>query len=228
MNIIQGETMFKKMIDTLKGLTRSASPFDPSQLGDPIALQTAWSPAKSGGANFRTHKLVETNRGRMEFRPSIFAYLFYSIFFLIGLGLVIGFSVSQFSSGEFSFKMETVMPMLIGVVFAAVGGAMLYFGTKPIVFDGHKKFFWKGRVNPDHVANRSTIKDFASFKDIHALQLISEYCRGNKSSYYSYELNLVLQNGSRINVVDHGSRSKLRADAEKLASFLGKPVWDAT
>ena len=63
---------------------------------------------------------------------------------------------------------------------------------------------------------------------IHALQLVSEHVRGNKSSYWSYELNLVLGDGSRINVVDHGNLDQLRADAQTLAGFLNKPVWDAT
>ncbi len=51
---------------------------------------------------------------------------------------------------------------------------------------------------------------------------------GNKSSYYSYELNLVLDDGSRINVVDHGNLDRLRGDAQTLSRFLDKPVWDAT
>ncbi len=50
---------------------------------------------------------------------------------------------------------------------------------------------------------------------------------GNKSSYYSYELNLVLNDGSRINVVDHGNLKRLRSDTQTLSQFLGKPVWDA-
>ena len=38
---------------------------------------------------------------------------------------------------------------------------------------------------------------------------------------------LVLQDGRRLNVVDHGNREQLRADAATLARFLGKPLWDA-
>ena len=68
---------------------------------------------------------------------------------------------------------------------------------------------------------------FAKLDSIHALQLISEYCRGNKSSYYSYELNLVMEDGSRMNVVDHGNQAKLREDAQTLSTFLDKPAWDA-
>ena len=62
---------------------------------------------------------------------------------------------------------------------------------------------------------------------VHALQIIREYVRGNKSSYYSYELNLILKDGSRKNVVDHGSIKQLQKDAQTLGQFLGIPVWDA-
>ena len=60
-----------------------------------------------------------------------------------------------------------------------------------------------------------------------ALQLIREYVRGNKSSYYSYELNLICSDGSRINIVDHGALRKLREDAVLLAEYLSVPIWDA-
>jgi len=77
------------------------------------------------------------------------------------------------------------------------------------------------------VFDKKTLPYFAKLEDIHALQLISEYCGGNDGSYYSYELNLVLENGKRINVVDHGNKNKLRKEANNLSAFLAKPVWDA-
>jgi len=54
--------------------------------------------------------------------------------------------------------------------------------------------------------------EFTALEDIHALQLISEYFRGGGSLYDCYELNLVLENGKRINVVSHGDEDKLRED----------------
>ena len=60
-----------------------------------------------------------------------------------------------------------------------------------------------------------------------ALQLLSEHVSGNDSSYYSYELNLVLEDGRRLSVVDHGDCEQLREDAQLLSQLLGKPVWDA-
>ena len=62
---------------------------------------------------------------------------------------------------------------------------------------------------------------------VRALQLLPELVRGDKSSYYSYELNLVLSDGTRRNVVDHGSLAKLREDAAQLSARLNLPIWDA-
>ncbi len=211
-------------MEKLQSLPVTRKIFDLSQSGDPVALQTEWTPAKKGGTNFQTQKLVEININRIEFKATNGAIAIYILFALMGLMTAIAFLL-KLSSGLFNAVM--IMPLLVGLIFAIVGGCWLYFGTAPIVFDKYKGFFWKGRRSPDEESDRKEIKYFVALEDIHALQLISEYCGGDKSLYYSYELNLVLKNGSRINVVDHANLVKLREDAQTLSAFLGKPVWDA-
>ena len=220
--------MLQAWLKKLGSPGNNSVPFDPSRLGDPVASQTAWTPAKGGGANFRTQKLVVVNSYRIEFRASIEAKIFYAIFLLAGLAMIIGLSYSRFSRGTFQFNADTIMPLLIGAVFAAIGGAMLYFGTRPVVFDKMRGCFWKGRTPPNEVIDHTALKHYSEFNRIHALQIVSELCRGKNSSYYSYELNLVLADGQRVNIVDHGNLKKLREDAKTLAEFLGKPLWDAT
>jgi hypothetical protein len=165
---------------------------------------------------------------RVEFRPTLFAKLFYGSFFITGLAVIVAFVYPNIKNGWFALDADVIFPALFGAVFLIAGGLMYYFGSKPIVFDGRKMYFWKGHKVPDIYRQSSKIETGTSFSYIHAIQIISEYCGGNKNSYYSYELNLVLEDMTRINVVDHGSIDKLRLDAEKLARFLGKPVWDAT
>jgi hypothetical protein len=65
-----------------------------------------------------------------------------------------------------------------------------------------------------------------SLHDVRAIQLIREYVRGDKSSYYSYELNLACGDASRLNVTDHASLRVIRADAALLGRYLFIPVWD--
>jgi len=219
--------MFKKIMQKLQGLANRRDAFDPSRFDDPIAMQTEWTPAKSDGASFRTHKLVRVDFNRLEFRASMGAKLFYLVFLLAGVAMSIGFSASKLSRGAFSFDIDTIMPVLIGLFFAIVGGCLFYFGTVPIVFDKSNGSFWKGWKAPNQAFDKKTLKHYVKLEKIHALQLISEYCRGNKSSYYSYELNLVLKDGKRVNVIDHGNQKTLKEDAATLATFLRKPLWDA-
>ncbi|NOX46536.1 MAG: hypothetical protein GXO89_06110, partial [Chlorobi bacterium] len=164
---------------------------------------------------------------RIEFKASWGAKLFYGIFILVGFWAMIFFSYKKIESGDFGMNTESLFPILIGLGFSIAGGAMLYFGTKPIVFDKRNKSFWKGRKSPNMVYDKEELKAFIKLEDIHAIQLISEYISGKKSSYYSYELNLVLKDARRSNVIDHGNDSAIRSNANILSRFLDVPVWDA-
>jgi len=220
--------MFKKIIQTIRRLSIRPVPIDPSRYDDPVARTTSFSPAKSGGASFGTHKLVEAAAHRFEFRASLGARIFYLAFLLIGIVVIIGVSYQLTTKETISFSVDTVLPFVIGGVFTVAGGFLYYFGTQPIVFDKHSGHFWKGRADPNLAFNKDSIKTWTQLEHIRVLQLICEYCSGNKSSYYSYELNLVLNDGERINVVDHGNLKKIRDDANTLSDFLAKPLWDAT
>jgi hypothetical protein len=111
---------------------------------------------------------------------------------------------------------------LAGLLFAGAGAYMLWSGTQPIVFDRAQGLFWKGWSAPQPGAGLRV-----ELTAIHALQIISEYC-GGKTRFYSYELNLVLKDGERVNVVDHGDMKRLRAEGATLARYLGVPLWDPT
>ena len=205
-------------------INKSKKSVNLSEFKDPIAEKTKWKPAKSGGTNFRTHKLFSPTPYRAEFKPSIGAKIIYIFLCLIGLTTIIGFLFTSFKGGK--FDPEFIFPIIIGLIFIIIGGGLFYSGSKPIVFDKMSGYFWKGNQDPKQIMDKSKIKHYCKLSDIHALQIISENCRGDKSSFYSYELNLVLINAKRINIIDHGNLKKLREDAEILSQFLGKPVWD--
>lgn len=221
--------MFEQLAKTLQERFGKEQPrFDPALFGDPLATRIEWTPVNRGGANFRTHKMAQTGGGRFEFRATVGAWLFYLVFLLAGLAVAIGIPAGEYCKGTFTFGSDLIFPLLFGLIFASVGGSMLFIGTKPIIFDKVRGFYWKGRKAPYELAAPAAHKNAARLQDIHALQLIAEHCRGKNSSYYSYELNLVLENGQRLNVIDHGNLEKIRADAAALSRFLDKPVWEAT
>ncbi|MBM4185236.1 MAG: hypothetical protein FJ207_13630 [Gemmatimonadetes bacterium] len=217
-------------LEALKKLSIEPVPYDPSHLNDEIASRTEWGPAKSGGASFRTHRLVDAGPRRVEFRATGGARLFYGTFAGLGALALVVFPVAAYSTMGLQWRtgLFLIIPVLVGSVFVGVGGAMWYYGAAPIVFDKQRGEYWKGRVSPEEAGNRHAMKDRVQLDRIHALQLISQHVSGNDSSYYSYELNLVLDDGMRMNVVDHGNLGELQTDAQALGQFLGPPVWDAT
>ncbi len=221
--------MLRKLLEALKNLVPPPEVFDPSQFNDPLAAQVEWTPTHPRGSSFRTHKLVQLHSDHIEFQPARGLKLFLGIFLFAGAFAPISFVFALAISGEMYFPMiiSVLIPIVMGTVIIIVGYTLYYRHSAPIVFDRYSGYFWKGRKAPNEVLNINVIKDACKLGDIHALQLISEYCQGGKSSYYSYELNLVLNTGNRINVVDHGNQDKLRQDAQTLSAFLQVPVWDA-
>ncbi len=211
--------MFKKLIQSLTRHREGGEGFDPSVFDDPLALETEWVPAASGGASFRTHRLIQPSATRIEFAPTLGAKAFYLLFFQLNR-----IRISQIGFSD----QVTLVPIFVGAVFAVAGACLYWFGTTSRVFDQRFAAFWRGRRMPTPMELVERGDSSAPLSSIHALQLLSEFVSGSKNSYYSYELNLVLNNGSRINVVDHGNLERLRGDANMLSQFLDKPVWDAT
>ncbi len=65
------------------------------------------------------------------------------------------------------------------------------------------------------------------FDEIAAVQVIGERIKGEKSNFNSFELNLVLKNGLRKNIIDHGNLSAIVNDANIISDFLEVPIWHA-
>jgi len=212
----------RKRLEQMESIRRGGSSFDPSSLGDPVAMKTEWDPASSGSTNIATHKLVEVTPQRLEFRSTIKAYAAAATFLLIGMCLF-GHAVKSSSS------------LLFGVIFFGIGVLMMYFGSIPFVFDQREGYLWKGRKKPESDAvEKHSARKIAQLDDVHAIQLLYERVKskgpskGSRWRYMdTYEMNIVIGDGSRVSVVRHGDKERLLKDAEKLSIFLGKPIWNA-
>ncbi len=176
-----------------------------------------WTPLKRGGSNFKTHLLKVVDNNKVIVKPSVQLVLFCSLFMIFGAVFSILFIVN---TGEW-------IPGLIGSFFFLIGAAMLYLIGNPRQFDKQLGYYWKGRIKQSSPQHIQRCKDHASLNDIVALQVIQEYVTGDKSAYHSYELNLVLSDGRRLCVMDHGNKQQLLNDAEALASFLDVPLLKA-
>ncbi len=216
--------MFERLTQMMRNLQNSQIPFDPARFNDPIALRTGWKPIKGGGSRFRTFKLVKVNPDRMKFRTTIGAIIFSLIFALPGTALLT-FLIPTVDRS--SIDIGIMLGLFLGLVFVSLGWYLFFRQMRPIVFDKQEGLFWMGRKPQAELGTSESTDKFVRLELIHALQIVAEYISG-KNSFYSYELNLVLKNGNRINLIDHGRRKKLIEDAEILAEFLGIPLWDAT
>lgn len=179
---------------------------NPDLFNDPLALKTDWKQCNMLGSNFCSEKLVRTDPNRVEFRRTKGVLAMYIGFIAVGAAILI------------LSKLSSVEAILFGLMFILIGAGLILFADKHTVFDKTTSSFSKGRRKAEQAS--------CDISSIHAIQLIAKIVRGKKS-YYCYELNLVLNNVERINIISHGNKKRIRADANALSEFLAVPVWDA-
>jgi hypothetical protein len=125
-----------------------------------------------------------------------------------------------FLKGEVLIQILSLLPPLGFMGF----GVFVYIRTnKNIVFDKTHGYYWKRKGNPNF--NSMDDKNLVKLREIVGIQLIQEFVSGDKNRYYSYEINLVLKDNSRLNVIDHGAKNSIIRDSQQLADFLQKPLW---
>ena len=209
---------------------------DTAAFNHPLAQDTDWYPMAGGGANFQTHRLDASNPDRLVFKCTPGAYWFAGIFCFVGvLGLVIPLAIF-FTQGMQEWSL-LLFAFFFGGIFFAAGSLMMYFMTIPRVFDTFYGVYYKARKKPqdqmrshhNNLSKQQSVKrKTARLSEIKAVQVIPERVSSKNSSYYSYEINLVLDDASRINVIDHGKHEAVINDAQMLATQLGVPLWDAS
>jgi hypothetical protein len=207
--------------------------YDTSRFNDPIADKTKWGPAMPGGANYRTRKLIQVNDNRIEFRSGCTRKLFGIIF--IFLGLVVGGLFAMLLVVDEFRTLATYFAVAAGLLFVVIGIVINRIGNIPIVFDKESGYYWHSRKDPKNVVNLHDFKNLYPLDQIHAIQLIAERMSGSSTSstgsyssgsYSSFEINLVLKDANRVNVIDHGDLKQIYIDAEQLSLFLNIPVWN--
>lgn len=193
---------------------------------DNFKSSVSTAPLVYGGASFKTNVLVEKSSSKALYKPSIGAALFSFIFLAVGFGVLFFGLVPLFKS-NFEIASTNWFLLLFGLIFSGAGSFMFYRFYKPRVFDKHLGVYYKAYNVDIHKIRRDTSKKYIPLNTIIALQIIGEHVKSDKGSYKSFELNLVLNDSSRKNVVDHGNLKSIIKDAEILSEFLNVPIWHA-
>ena len=201
--------------------------FDFSAMGDRVALASDWNSMLFGLApTISTQKLykrrvIKTMSSKLELRPTKRVVLLYVSIFLVGF--------VHLCALIFNFPWFTVQGMLLfAIVPIGIAAFSVLVGMQPIVFDKQQDIFWKSWLPPAKDSRVQISRRQSRLGDIYAIQLIYTYLRVSTSRRVPlYELNLVFKDASRVHLVAHGHRQKIRESAETLSLFLGKPVWDA-
>ena len=206
-------------------------------LADPVAELTDWSPMSSGGSNFQMLEIFEVSGERIEFRRTRRMIRFYRVFMgagLVMLGLAV-FATTRsryLSAGEMLYV--TTAFALVGLLVGGTGVVMKRVAGRPSVLDRRLGWYWMGPT-PRDAADVERRKDAVLIKDVHAVQYLEKWFErfdspaAGSTSHFSYEINLVMHDGSRVNVVNHGGQScSLLPAASRTARFLDVPLWDAS
>lgn len=191
---------------------------------DPLASRISWEPLVPGGASFRSHRLREST-GTLTVRRTVGGLVFGCVFAVPGTLAVLAAVPAALLAEEKGWLIGGFL-LLWGMGFGAAGWFLL-LGGKPLTFDARAGVYYRGKAYV-HGGGRPADQQ-GSLARVHALQLISERVAGsgrNGGSFTSHELNLVLEDGQRVNVMDHGGA--IEECARKLAGLLDVPVWKAS
>ena len=170
-------------------------------------------PLVPGGSSFQISKLV-FRQDSIAVRKTWKFYLFISFFTVVFLAITISFL--------FSNDIPWMFLAFITVGEAYLLGLFIHNFTQrnyPLFDMVDGMFYPKGFTR-----DGSGI----SLKQLDYLQIITERCHEKNNSYDSYELNIVLKDGSRYNILDHGARKLFMADAKLLSQRLAIPLIDTT
>lgn len=195
---------------------------------DPVAQATSWGPVVRGGVRMRNRRLRKASKTRFEFEMTQRGLIAPAFFML--LGLIAAVSILR------NFAASETRDIVIMAFFAAgaigVGVMILRRELVPQVFDKEVGFYYVGEKTPYYFKGEF-VGNGCSLKEVHAIQLIQESVARPKRErrspfFYVYELNLVLADGRRINVLDHSNRKAIQSEGKELARFLNVPCWDNT
>ncbi len=188
-----------------------------------LAEKVDWTPMQPGGSNFKTYKLkLPSPTNLIIVHRHVLAKIF-------SFNAIIMTIIMVFLAYKMDFQpLFIVLAILMSLGAIGIAGYYKNQSQKSqydVSFNKADGTFWRGHKDPRERTKR-TANDYLKIDNIKALQLIREaqYDTDNQQ-YYSYELNLVFSDASRMTILDSGNKKAVLRDAEHIAQFLDVPLW---
>ncbi len=197
---------------------------------DPVAQKIEWTPLKKWWVPYRNYILQEKDLWKLIFEPSFIKKI--APMMLIILWLIyfpyndIYFSFIINKNINILIEKGNYITILLSVFLILIWLYKLY-NLKLLVFDKQLGYYYKKNIKDFWFMNHMNDENSVFLKNVYAIQIIDEFIN-NKNPFYSYELNLVMKDYTRINVIDHGDLINLKKDAKQLSEYLHVPLWDMT
>lgn len=189
-----------------------------------------WSPLVRGGSSFKTRVINTDNSQKWIYELSGILRMF--PWFFIGIGSTVTLL--------FTITILLIPFVFIPLIFVVIGIIWRKKLKRAVVFDFGTGFFWRGKPNLNPRTEDSLkMDDMIRLDEVVAIQILAEEVKtkggnpnlhGYKSIAHifdSYEMNLILKDKSRVNVVDHANLNSIKREAEAIAKRLNVKVWVA-
>jgi len=183
-----------------------------------------WELLTKATANFTTHILYINAKNELRSKRTLFCILFLFLFFSVGSWLLLFVTLDDpfYRSGQAMFSDEgfwgDMLSLGLSIAFIFGGASGLLYNKEVTVKPN------SGSIDIVDVHFFNEKKRVVFLVEVKILQLIKHFNESDDDSYYSYELNLVLNDLSRINIIAHGGEKRAIKDAKLLSEFINKQI----
>jgi hypothetical protein len=191
----------------------------------PLGHRISWEPAKPGGGGAGRPLVVES-ADRLAYRAGWPMLALLWLIFLLGFVPMCGWIISRSAFGsDFDSLFDGGLSAL--VFYAALmllGAGSLALFCKPHVFDKQRGWYWHSWLAPQQTRRPRDGHRAIRLELIQALQLLSYERKVEFHTAKFHEINLILVDGSRVNVRCHVYGEQMKSEARTLSVFVGVPI----
>lgn len=196
--------------------------------GDSFADTVCWKPLVPGGVNEITRTLPVLKERSLILKATLGQQL--TTYFGAFLGMYLIYILTSVASNVGSPIYSNAIYLISSLValFIIMNFRDIY---TPIIFDKKSGYFLRN-CKIGESSKRNSLKRSCLLSDIYAIQIVSEECiqpqKNGFSWFESFEINLILNDSSRLNVIDCANYAHVSKSAGKIGDFLRVPIWNAS